>query len=275
MAEKRYYWLKLKETFFEEMYIKALRRQPQGDSLVIAYLKMQLRTLKTNGVFTYGGFLPDSAAELALAIDEPEEIVKTTLEALIKFGVVERASNKDLLMIEMQKCIGSESSSTQRVKKMRAKSNEAALQCNEKTPQFEDTALQCNEKTLQFEDTALQCNATINKEIRDKEIRDKKKRNNKKESEKIKNNYADDVTLTQAEYNKLMSEHSRPFVDKCIEILNNYKLSKGAKYKSDYHAIRSWVIGEVQKRYPQLASQPSEQQDPEDLFKNPWTDICE
>ena len=255
MAEKRYYWLKLKETFFEEMYIKALRRQPQGDSLVIAYLKMQLRTLKTNGVFTYGGFLPDSAAELALAIDEPEEIVKTTLEALIKFGVVERASNEDLLMIEMQKCIGSESSSTQRVKKMRAKSNEAALQCNEKTPQFEDTALQCN--------------ATINKEIRDK-----KKRNNKKESEKIKNNYADDVTLTQAEYNKLMSEHSKPFVDKCIEILNNYKLSKGAKYKSDYHAIRSWVIGEVQKRYPQLASQPSEQQDPEDLFKNPWTDSC-
>ncbi|WP_444435676.1 hypothetical protein, partial [Ruminococcus bicirculans (ex Wegman et al. 2014)] len=72
---------------------------------------------------------------------------------------------------------------------------------------------------------------------------------------------------------KLMSEHSKPFVDKCIEILNNYKLSKGVKYKSDYHAIRSWVIGEVQKRYPQLASQPSEQQDPEDLFKNPWTDI--
>ena len=259
MAEKRYYWLKLKETFFEEMYIKALRRQPQGDSLVIAYLKMQLRTMKTNGIFTYGGFLPDSAAELALAIDEPEEIVKTTLEALIKFGVVERASNEDLLMIEMQKCIGSESSSTQRVKKMRAKSNEAALQCNE--------------KTLQFEDTALQCNATINKEIRDKEIRDKKT-NKKKESEKVKNNYADDVTLTQAEYDKLMSEFPKKFVDKCIEILNNYKLSKGVKYKSDYHAIRSWVIGEVQKRYPQLASQPSEQQGPEDLFKNPWTDIC-
>ena len=96
---------------------------------------------------------------------------------------------------------------------------------------------------------------------------------NKKNVKDNKNNNAEAVTLTEKEYDKLMSEHSKPFVDKCIEILNNYKLSKGVKYKSDYHAIRSWVIGEVQKRYPQLASQPSEQQDPEDLFKNPWTDI--
>ncbi len=113
------------------------------------------------------------------------------------------------------------------------------------------------------------------KPVKDSIVKDstvKKNKDKKKESEKVKNNYADDVTLTQAEYDKLMSEFPKKFVDKCIEILNNYKLSKGAKYKSDYHAMRSWVIGEVQKRYPQLASQPKEQ-DPEDLFKNPWSDV--
>ena len=109
---------------------------------------------------------------------------------------------------------------------------------------------------------------SLDESIEEKEDTTPKSKKNVKDNKK---NYAEAVTLTQAEYDKLMSEFPKKFVDKCIEILNNYKLSKGAKYKSDYHAMRSWVIGEVQKRYPQLASQPKEQ-DPEDLFKNPWTD---
>jgi len=122
---------------------------------------------------------------------------------------------------------------------------------------------------LPYQDVSIDKNR-LDENIEEKERTTPKNKKNVKDN---KNNNAEAVTLTEKEYDKLMSEHSKPFVDKCIEILNNYKLSKGVKYKSDYHAIRSWVIGEVQKRYPQLASQPSEQQDPEDLFKNPWTDI--
>ena len=89
---------------------------------------------------------------------------------------------------------------------------------------------------------------------------------------KDKTNYADAVTLTKDEYSKLMSEFSKEFVDKCIEILNNYKLSNGKKYKSDYHAIRNWVIGEARKRYPNLSAQPVIPQNPDSLFDNPWGD---
>lgn len=53
MPDKRYYWLKLKEDFFDEKYIKALRKLPQGDSQVIVYLKMQLKSLKTEGIINY------------------------------------------------------------------------------------------------------------------------------------------------------------------------------------------------------------------------------
>ena len=65
---KRYYWLKLSEDFFSETCIKALRRLPSGDSLVIVYLKMQLKSLKTEGLLKYCGLLPDSTAELAMAL---------------------------------------------------------------------------------------------------------------------------------------------------------------------------------------------------------------
>ena len=42
MAEKKYYWLKLKEGFFEQKIIKKLRKIAGGDTYVIIYLKMQL-----------------------------------------------------------------------------------------------------------------------------------------------------------------------------------------------------------------------------------------
>lgn len=91
-----------------------------------------------------------------------------------------------------------------------------------------------------------------------------------KPKEKTKKNFADDVTLTEEEYKKLLSEFSEPFVNKCIEVLNNYKLSSGRKYKSDYYAIRNWVIGEVQKRYPQINSMPVASLGNGNLPDKPW-----
>lgn len=58
--------------------------------------------------------------------------------------------------------------------------------------------------------------------------------------------------MTETEYQKLSEQHTPDFVDKCIEVLNNYKLSNGKRYKSDYHAILSWVIERVTKDCPQL-----------------------
>lgn len=47
--EKKYFWLKLKENFFDDKQIRFLRTLPDGDKIVITYLKMQLKSLKTAG----------------------------------------------------------------------------------------------------------------------------------------------------------------------------------------------------------------------------------
>lgn len=75
--------------------------------------------------------------------------------------------------------------------------------------------------------------------------------NNKKENIKEKDpkiHFAEFVTMTNAEYEKLISTYSKEFADQCIEVLDNYKGSSGKKYKSDYRAILNWVIDEVKKR---------------------------
>ena len=75
--------------------------------------------------------------------------------------------------------------------------------------------------------------------------------NNKKENIKEKEpkiHFAEFVTMTNAEHEKLVSTYGKEFADQCIQVLDNYKGSSGKKYKSDYRAILTWVVDEVKKR---------------------------
>lgn len=75
--------------------------------------------------------------------------------------------------------------------------------------------------------------------------------NHLKKEKEPKQSYADDVTMTPTEYENLLKKlGSEEAVNECIEILDNYKGSKGKKYKSDYKTILRWVIDEYKKRHP-------------------------
>lgn len=121
--EKRFFWLKLRESFFNDTYIKAMRTLPNGDSLVITYLEMALYSLKTNGVIEYGELMPSLGEEIAIAINEPVSRVKKTIEVLIKSRAAEQSGNS-LYLIEMMKLMGSESTSAERMRKLRSKKSD-------------------------------------------------------------------------------------------------------------------------------------------------------
>ena len=130
MGNKKYYWLKLKEDFFDDKTVKYLRRLPDGNSLVIIYLKMQLKSLKTEGIIKYDGLLPTCEEELALVLDEDTTLVKFAVTALVNMGVVERWDNDMLYMASMQQLIGSESAVAERVRRHRELKNKKALHGN-------------------------------------------------------------------------------------------------------------------------------------------------
>lgn len=62
-----------------------------------------------------------------------------------------------------------------------------------------------------------------------------------------KQKFADFVLMSTEEYERLISLHGEKNTKLFIEILDNYKGSKGTKYKSDYKAILSWVVDRVKK----------------------------
>lgn len=73
-----------------------------------------------------------------------------------------------------------------------------------------------------------------------------KKENIKEKEQKI--HFAEFVTMTNAEHEKLVSTYGKEFANQCIQVLDNYKGSNGKTYKSDYRAILTWVVDEVKKR---------------------------
>lgn len=73
--------------------------------------------------------------------------------------------------------------------------------------------------------------------------KDKDKDKDKEKDKRIeKKAFAEFVTMTEEENAKLEAEYGPDKTKKAIDKLNGYKGSTGKKYKSDYLAIRSWVM---------------------------------
>ena len=154
--EKRYYWLKFREDFFESKRIKRLRRMAGGDTYLIIYLKMQLKALKTGGVLQYTGVEDCAADEIALDIDEEPDNVKIVLTYLLANGLCECSDNINYLLPYVLKNTGSETAGTQRWRDWK----------NRKTLESNANMLESNATPTQ-----LQQNANVEKEIeKDKDI---------------------------------------------------------------------------------------------------------
>lgn len=127
---KRYYWLKLKENFFNNLRMKKLRSIAGGDTYTIIYLKMQLLSLQNEGILYYEGVDENFEQEIALLIDENVEDVKLTIQFLLANGLLDQKEDS-FELTETKTCIGSESASAERVRNFREKKEDKkALQCN-------------------------------------------------------------------------------------------------------------------------------------------------
>lgn len=134
---KKYYWLRLKDDWFNSKVVKKLRKIAGGDTYTIIYLKMQLLSLKNEGKLFYEGVEDSFEEELALDLDEEIDNVTVTVSFLKKCGLLEITDTDEYILTEVPAAIGSESESAERVRKHRAQkalnkqmNDEKALQCN-------------------------------------------------------------------------------------------------------------------------------------------------
>ena len=166
--QKRYFWLKLKEDWFSGTTEKYLKSLPAGDSLLITYLKIQLMSLKTEGFLKYERLLPSAEEEIAMLIDEPVNNVRLLINVLLKTGAIERLDDNSLYLLSLQNLIGSEGSSTDRVRRFRER--QKALQCNNNQLQIECEILGNSELDVE-NSKALQCNDNVMQDVTDENLK--------------------------------------------------------------------------------------------------------
>lgn len=157
MAEKRYYWLKLKSTYFKQLNQVKMRRQKHGKDMQIIYLKLMLHSLDSNGEIYYEGVFGSLAEEIALKIDEENtDIVQETIDYLKENGMITVLSNdpESIAIPETLECTGSEAYSTERSRRCRDKKR-----CNATDLQQSATkcsALQLREREREREDKDIE-----------------------------------------------------------------------------------------------------------------------
>ena len=131
---KKYYWLKLKTDFFTSRAMKKLRKIAGGDTYTIIYLKLQLLSLKDEGLLYYEGIEPTFYEEMALALDEDAENVRATLLFLQSMGLITQKSDNEYMLTDVPYLIGGESESAERVRRYRSKNTLLDTQAEKKEP---------------------------------------------------------------------------------------------------------------------------------------------
>ena len=124
----RYYWIKLKDTFFQDKHIKKLRKLPGGSDCVIAYMKMMLASTKTNGIITLDGIEETPAEEIALMIDETKEICQMTMAYGLKVGFIQQMDDLSACkLLQVEQLLDSETEDASRKRENRFIKNNLLL----------------------------------------------------------------------------------------------------------------------------------------------------
>lgn len=141
---KRYFWLKLQATYFNQLEQKKMRKQEHGKDMQIVYLRMMLLSLDKGGYIYYQGVYGSLEEELSEEFDEPVEIIKETLDYLRENNMISIDENSDCFMPESIKLTGSESYSAERMRRKREK--EKASHCDRGVTLRDATVTPCDEE---------------------------------------------------------------------------------------------------------------------------------
>ena len=115
--EKRYYWLKLNTTFFEQQPIKILRGAKNGDKYIVFYLNLLTYAAPKFGLLRLSDELPYSYQMLAAMTCTDIDVVNTAMTLLIQLGLVSIFDDETIYLTGAENMIGSVGEAAQRVRK--------------------------------------------------------------------------------------------------------------------------------------------------------------
>lgn len=175
-TNKRYFWLKLQNNFFEQKEIKLLRKIAGGDTYTVIYLKMLLASLKDDGKLYFESIGDDFAEELALQLDEEKSNVEVTLNYLQSKGLLEAVNPDEFFLNRVPEMVGSEGYSAERMRNLRKRQelqSAKAIEQSDAVESHSNANASHSDKLSQSDVLPSQCDSHVTKRRdRDREYSD-------------------------------------------------------------------------------------------------------
>lgn len=217
---KKYYYLKLKENFFNSDEIILIESMQDGMLYSNILLKLYLLSLKFNGYLRLNENMNYTAQMIATLTRHEVGTVERALQVFFEFGLIVSTADGSIYMADIEGMVGESSTEADRKRIARAKVKQG--QISGKSPQ--------NVQTLP--------------DNRPPEI--EKETDIKTESESDREIYGryKNVSLTLSEYDALKNDYPL-YADKYIEKLSEYMETSGKHYNNHYATILSWLKQDV------------------------------
>jgi predicted phage replisome organizer len=105
---KRFYWLKLKDNFFDREEIQLIESLPNGKEYVLILLKFMMKAINSEGRLVVKDVIPYNPQMLATVTHSNVDTVRSAIDIFIKFGLMSTLDDGTLYMNEVQALLGSE-----------------------------------------------------------------------------------------------------------------------------------------------------------------------
>ncbi len=236
---KKYYYLKLKEDFFDNEEMKVLESMKNGVEYQNVYLKMCLLSLKSDGALLFKNMLPYSIEMLSSVLRVNIDTIKTAIEIFEKIGLITITDTETIYMTDIQTLVGQSSTEAERVKRYRQNLAQKKLEQIEAHSEDECT------NVVQMYETCTENVQNCTPEIRDKsiEIRDKSLNISSEKSEDIETDSLKPKKRTTSEVNKNYLASVSDDIRNDSELLANQMLSSFRVFDPKYTRSKAVLIG--------------------------------
>lgn len=228
---KKYYYLKLKENFFDSEEMIILESMPDGYLYSNILLKLYLRSLKNEGRLMYKNYLPYTPSILAPLVRHPIGVVEKAINVFQQLGLIEVLDNGAIYMMDIQNFIGESSTEADRKRDYRRRiEQEKALDVGQMSGQMSrnNHGQMSGQASVQMSDESPD-KTTL--EIRDKSIE-----------------YRDNISCasddSQETKNDVRKQHEQAAAEMFERLWSRYPRKKGKGSVSKSQKLKLYKLGE-------------------------------
>ena len=229
---RKYYYLKLKESYFDDDAIVLLESMQDGMLYSNILLKLYLKSLKYGGTLQLDENIPYTAQMIATITRQQVGTVERALQIFMKLGLVEPLDNGALYMSNIELFIGQSSTEGERKRRARMKISEQKRLSG-----------QVSEAKADICPPEIE----IKKEI-DIEIEKERELETGQAPARSYGRY-NNVFLSDTELDELKAELPDKW-EYYIDRLSTHIASKGTKYRSHAATIYKWAQEDEAKKPP-------------------------